>query len=120
VPVSGDRFNLRHIRGALPAILVVLRVPCGNMKGDTCHEDAMIQGLHTAVAGLTAAAKRTDIAAGNIANARTTGALDPYTGFTPQQAVQTSAVTGAPVVRTPMPTGWSARRTSIWRPVSSN
>lgn len=47
----------------------------------------MIQGISSALAGLQAATKRVDIAANNIANARTTGSLDPYSGYTAQQAV---------------------------------
>lgn len=58
----------------------------------------MIQGFQSAIAGLTAAGKRADIAANNIANARTTGTLDPYSGYTAQQAVQSTTAAGAPQV----------------------
>jgi len=69
----------------------------------------MIQGIYSAVAGMNAASNRVDIAAGNIANARTTGALDPYTGYTPQQAVQTTTASSSPQVRArPLSTGYSA------------
>jgi flagellar basal-body rod protein FlgC len=58
----------------------------------------MIQALNSALAGLTAAVQRAGIAAENIANARSTGARDPYDGYVPQQAVQGTTPTGTPVV----------------------
>ncbi|MEK9660356.1 MAG: flagellar basal body rod C-terminal domain-containing protein [Alphaproteobacteria bacterium] len=66
----------------------------------------MIQGIQSALAGLAAASKRADIAANNIANARSTGTLQPYGGFTPQQAVQTVTAAGTPrVVARPLTPG---------------
>jgi flagellar basal-body rod protein FlgC len=59
----------------------------------------MIRGISSALAGLQAATKHVDIAANNIANARTTGSLDPYSGYTAQQAVQTTTAAGTPQVR---------------------
>ena len=58
----------------------------------------MIEGIHSALAGLNAASKRVGIAAENIANARTTGTLQPYGGYTPKTAVQTTNATGQPQV----------------------
>ena len=58
----------------------------------------MIQGIQSALAGLKAAAQRAGIAADNIANARSGGTLQPYTGYVPKEAVQTTTVTGTPVV----------------------
>lgn len=58
----------------------------------------MIQGIQSALAGLAAASKRADIAANNIANARSSGKLDPYDGFQPQQALQTVTAAGTPRV----------------------
>ncbi len=50
----------------------------------------------TAVAGLNASAHRLAVAAGNIANARSGGTLEPYDGYVPQQHVQSSTATGLP------------------------
>lgn len=66
----------------------------------------MIKGFDSALAGLTAASKRADIAATNIANARSTGKLDPYSGYEPQQAVQSVTASGTPQVHArPLATG---------------
>ena len=58
----------------------------------------MIQGVQSALAGLRAAAQRVGIAAENISNARSSGALQPYDGYVPQQAAQSTNATGTPVV----------------------
>jgi flagellar basal-body rod protein FlgC len=58
----------------------------------------MIEGISAALAGLRAAEQRAGIAAGNIANVRTSGTLQPYGGYVPQVAQQTSNAGGQPQV----------------------
>lgn len=64
----------------------------------------MIQAALTAISGLRASALRLDVAADNIANARTAGRLDPYDGYRPQRVVQT-ARPGGGVKAHAVPTG---------------
>lgn len=58
----------------------------------------MIEGIQSALAGLQAASQRVGIAADNISNARSSGRLDPYDGYVPKQAVQSTTATGTPTV----------------------
>lgn len=58
----------------------------------------MIEGFSSALAGLRAAAQRAGIAAQNIANVRTSGTLQPYSGYVPKTAVQSTDATGLPQV----------------------
>lgn len=60
----------------------------------------MIQALHSAIAGLRVSAQRLGVAAENIANARTSGALSPYDGYVPQRLEQTTTATGTPTATT--------------------
>lgn len=54
----------------------------------------MIEAMHTAIAGLRVGAQRLGVAADNIANARTSGRLEPYDGFVPQRLDQTTEAGG--------------------------
>lgn len=56
----------------------------------------MIQALHTAIAGLRVSAQRLGVAAENIANVNTSGALSPYDGYVPQRFEQTTTANGTP------------------------
>lgn len=56
----------------------------------------MIEAMHTAVAGLRVSSQRLGVAANNIANARSSGELDPYTGYVPQRLEQTTTASGSP------------------------
>lgn len=57
----------------------------------------MIKAIQIALSGLTAASRKADAAASNIANVTTSGAIDPADGPPPYQAVTTiqNTVTGA-------------------------
>lgn len=56
----------------------------------------MIEAMHTAVAGMNVSALRLGVAAGNIANARTSGPVEPYGGYVPQRVEQTTTLAGSP------------------------
>jgi len=56
----------------------------------------MIEAMHSAIAGVRVSAQRLGVAADNIANARSSGRLEPYDGFVPQRLVQTTGVGGGP------------------------
>ena len=57
----------------------------------------MIEAMNSAVAGMRVSVQRLSVAADNIANARSSGALAPYDGFVPQRLVQTSDAGGLPL-----------------------
>lgn len=56
----------------------------------------MIQAIHTAIAGLRVSAERLGVAANNIANANSGGAVDPYDGYVPQRFEQSTTAQGTP------------------------
>lgn len=60
----------------------------------------MIQAIQTAIAGLRASAYRLGVAADNIANVNSSGAVDPYDGYQPQRVVQTTNSLNSPQAKT--------------------
>lgn len=56
----------------------------------------MIDAINAAIAGLRVSAQRFGVAAQNIANANTAGALAPYNGYVPQRLEQTTTALGVP------------------------
>lgn len=57
----------------------------------------MTEAVNSAVAGLRTSVQRLSVAAVNIANARSAGALEPYDGFVPKRLVQSTGVGSAPI-----------------------
>ena len=56
----------------------------------------MIDVMHTAIAGLRVSVQRLAVAADNVANASSSGRLEPYDGYAPQRLDQGTHDGGAP------------------------
>tara|TARA_R110002110_G_scaffold410123_1_gene633148 strand:+ start:22201 stop:22584 length:384 start_codon:yes stop_codon:yes gene_type:complete len=56
----------------------------------------MIEAMNAAVAGLRVSAQRLGVAADNIANAGSSGRVEPYDGYVPQRLMQSTGAGGGP------------------------